>query len=388
MRILARDVLTGRTLAVELSGDSASVSPGGSLVHEDLYLSPGWVDLQVNGLAGYDVNGPGLQPQEVSQMARRLWAEGVTAFCPTVVTAAPEHIERCLRLVARACDTEPDARASVLGIHLEGPYLSPVEGTRGVHPAQHIHPPDWDEFNRWQEAAGGRIRLVTLAPEQPGSTRFIRRLVSMGVVVAIGHSHAGTRDLAAAADAGATLSTHLGNGIAATIRRHPNPIWDQLADDRLFASVIFDGFHLPPNVMRVFLRAKGVARTLLVSDAVALARMPPGVYDSPVGGQVELHANGCLNLLGTEYLAGSASLMKDGFENALKLAGCSLAEAVQLAAVNPLRVLPGALPAAHTLFRWEAEPQRLTVLATLSGGRALYLAPELPRYSSDYSTSG
>jgi N-acetylglucosamine-6-phosphate deacetylase len=383
MRIVAREVLTGQAMAVELSGDIVTLSPGGRVVHESLYLSPGWVDLQVNGLAGYDVNAPGLQPEDVSQMAHRLWAEGVVAFCPTVVTAAPEHIERCLHMVALACDTLPEVRASVPGIHLEGPYLSPVEGTRGVHPAQYIHPPDWDEFCRWQEVAGGRIRLVTLAPEQPGSIDFIRRLVSTGVVVAIGHSQAGTRDIAAAAEAGATLSTHLGNGIAATIRRHPNPIWDQLADDRLFASAIFDGFHLPANVMRVFIRAKGVGRMVLVSDAVALARMPPGVYDSPVGGKVELHANGCLNLLGTEYLAGSASLMKDGFENALRLAGCSLADAVQMAAVNPLRVLPGAPPEGYTLFRWEAEQQRLTVLATLRAGRALYLSPELHQYQSD-----
>ncbi len=383
IRVVVREALTDQVITVELSDDVVSVSPGGRIGHDSLYLSPGWVDLQVNGLAGYDVNAPGLQPEDVGQMARRLWAEGVVAFCPTVVTAAPAHIERCLRMVALACETEREVRASVPGIHLEGPYLSPVEGFRGVHPAQYIHPPDWDEFCRWQDAAGGRIRLVTLAPEQPGSVDFTRRLVSTGVVVAIGHSQASTRDIAAAVDAGATLSTHLGNGIAATIRRHPNPIWDQLADDRLFASAIFDGFHLPPSVMRVFVRAKGIARMLLVSDAVALARMPPGVYDSPVGGKVELNPDGRLNLLGTEYLAGSASLLRDGFENALRLAGCSLADAVQMVAVNPLRVLPAALAPSSTLFRWESQEQRLTVLGTLRAGRALYVSPELHNYHSD-----
>ena len=383
IRVVVREVLTRQAVTVSLNGEAVSTSSGGRIVHDSLYLSPGWVDLQVNGLAGYDVNSPRLQPEDVGQMARRLWAEGVAAFCPTVVTATPEHIERCLRMVALACEGEPEVRASVPGIHLEGPYLSPVEGFRGVHPAQHIHPPSWDEFSRWQDAAGGRIRLVTLAPEQPGSVDFIRRLVSTGVVVAIGHSQAGTRDIEAAIDAGATLSTHLGNGIAATIRRHPNPIWDQLADDRLFASAIFDGFHLPPSVMRVFIRAKGIARMLLVSDAVALARMPPGVYDSPVGGKVQLHPSGRLNLLGTEYLAGSASLMRDGFENALRLAGCSLADAVQMAAVNPRRVVPRELPASNTLFRWEPQEQRLTVLATLRAGRALYVSPELHNYHSD-----
>ena len=385
MRIVAQEAVTGEALAIELDGDKVRVSPGGSLKHGDLYLSAGWVDLQVNGLAGFDVNSPGLRPEDVSRMTRRLWAEGVAAFCPTVVTASAAHIERCLRMIALACQTEPETQASVLGIHLEGPYLSPAEGTRGVHPIEHIHAPDWDEFSRWQSAAGGQIRLVTLAPEQPGSANFIRRLVGSGVVVAIGHSQASTSDIAAAVDAGATLSTHLGNGIATNIRRHPNPIWDQLAEDRLYASLIFDGFHLPPNVMRVFVRAKGVGRAILVSDAVALARMPPGIYDSPVGGKVELHDNGRLNLFGTEYLAGSASLMKDGFENALRLAGCSIAEAVQMAAINPLRLLPSASVPASTLFRWEAEPQRLTVLATLRGERALYLSPELEHFQSEES---
>jgi N-acetylglucosamine-6-phosphate deacetylase len=132
--------------------------------------------------------------------------------------------------------------------------------------------------------------------------------------------------------------------------------------------------------MRVFVRAKGVARTLLVSDAVALARMPPGVYDTPVGGQVELRADGRLNLLGTEYLAGSASSIKDGFEIALRQAGCSLSEAVRMAAVNPLQVLRAAPLAAHTLFRWDTGQQQLTVLATLRAGRALYLSPDLHHF--------
>jgi N-acetylglucosamine-6-phosphate deacetylase len=383
MHIVVREVLTGQALDVELSGDGVRLSPSNSIPHDPLYLSPGWVDLQVNGFAGLDMNAPDVQPEHVTQMARRLWAEGVTSFCPTVVTASPAHIEQCLRTIAVAYDSAPDARDAILGIHLEGPYLSPVDGTRGVHPAEQMHPPDWDEFCRWQAAAQGLIRLVTLAPEQPGAIDFIRRLVAAGIVVAIGHTQASTNDIAAAAEAGASLSTHLGNGIAIKIRRHPNPIWDQLADDRLYASVIFDGFHLPASVMRVILRAKGLARTLLVSDAVALARMPAGVYDSPVGGRVELHASGRLSLIGSDILAGSASSLKDGFENALRLAGCSLAEAVQMVAVNPLIVLQAAAPAASTVFRWAAQQQQLTVLATLRSGRAVYVSPELQRYGQE-----
>lgn len=380
MHIVVHEVLTDQAVAVEFDGDRVGLSPASTVPNDSLYLSPGWLDIQVNGFAGFDMNAPGLQPEDVTQMARRLWAEGVTAFCPTVVTASGAHIERCLRMIATAYETSPDARAAILGIHLEGPYLSPATGTSGAHPAEHIHPPHWDEFCRWQAAAQGLIRIVTLAPEQPGAIDFIRRLTASGIAVAIGHSEASTHDLTAAADAGATLSTHLGNGIAVTIRRHPNPIWDQLADDRLYASVIFDGIHLPASVMRVIIRAKGIDRTLLVSDAVALARMPPGVYNTPVGGPVELHPSGRLNLLGTEYLAGSASSLKDGVENALRLAGCSLAEAIRMAAVNPLKVLRVAAPEANTLFRWEAANQQLTVLAVLRGGHALFVSPELQRY--------
>jgi len=381
MHMVVHEVMTGQTLAVDLSGDRAKMSPIGSVAPTSLYLSPGWVDLQVNGFAGFDMNAPALQPDDVGQMARRLWAEGVAAFCPTVITASAAHIERCLDTIATAYATDPEAQASLLGIHLEGPYISPADGTHGAHPVEHIHPPDWDEFCRWQSAAHGLIRLVTLAPEQPGAIDFIRRLVAAGVVVAIGHSEASTQEIAAAAAAGASLSTHLGNGIAATLRRHPNPIWDQLADERLYASVIFDGFHLPASVMRVILRAKGIDRTILVSDAVALARMAPGVYNSPVGGQVELHSSGRLNLYGTEYLAGSASSMKDGVENALRLAGCSVAEAIRMAALNPLRLLGVAAPEASTLFSWESDKQQLTVLAMLRGGRVLYRSPEVQRYA-------
>lgn len=377
MQTTVREVLSGETLVVHFDQTRAYLKPVGSIPHEHLYLSPGWVDIQVNGFAGYDMNSAQLRPEHVAGMVSRLGAEGVALVYPTVVTASAEHITACLRTIATACETLPEVRAAVPGIHLEGPYLSPADGTRGVHPARHIHAPDWDEFSRWQEVAGGRIRLVTLAPEQPGSVDFIKRLVRADVAVALGHTQASTAELAAAADAGARLSTHLGNGIALTIRRHPNPILDQLADDRLYASLIFDGFHLPPNTMRVFLRAKGVERSILTSDAVALARQPAGVYDSPVGGRVELHPTGRLTQYGTEYLAGSASSLKDGVENAVRLAGCTLAQAVQMVTVTPRRGVPASLPETATLFHWEAGQQTATILATLVAGRVVYRAVEL-----------
>jgi N-acetylglucosamine-6-phosphate deacetylase len=378
--MFVHDLSSTSTLRLEISGHQAVLTPAGSISPPPgLFLSPGWVDLQVNGFAGLDLNSPDLQPEHVGQMVRRFWAEGVAAVYPTIITAAPGRIDYCLRQVAAACEQDAAARAAIPGIHLEGPYLSPADGTRGVHPAEHIHPPDWDEFARWQEAAGGRIRIVTLAPEQPGSVPFIERLVRAGIVVAVGHSDATTAQLADAVAAGATLSTHLGNGIRLMLRRHPNPIWDQLADDRLCATAIFDGFHLPDSVMRVLLRAKGPDRLILVSDAVALARMPPGVYDTPVGGKVELHANGHLTQYASDYLAGSASSLRDAVETALRL-GCSPAEVARLVAHNPDRAVPHPRPQSHTLFRWDPAQPAFTVLATLVEGQAVYRAPELTHY--------
>ncbi len=380
MRIVAREVLSGQVTAVNFDHDNARSEPTDSIPHEHLCISPGWVDVQVNGFAGYDLNSAQLIPEHVAGLVHRLATEGIAAVFPTVITASSEHITACLRTIATACEIYPEVRAAVPGIHLEGPYLSPRDGTRGVHPVQHIHAPNWDEFCRWQEAAGGRIRLTTLAPEQPGSAPFIERLVRSGVTVAIGHSEANTTDLASAVDAGARLSTHLGNGIALTIRRHPNPIWDQLADDRLYASLIGDGFHLPPNTMRVFLRAKGVERCLLTSDAVALARQAPGVYDSPVGGRVELHPSGRLTQYGSEHLAGSASSLKDGVENAVRLAGCTLAQAIAMATVTPRRVSPTPLLDSTTIFQWAPDQHKATILATLVAGRVVYRAAELQTF--------
>ena len=271
--LIAQHVLTGHNFAIHPGNGSLGLLPTNLPATPGLYLSPGWVDLQVNGFAGHDINSPILTVEDVSALNARLWQEGVTAWCPTVITAPAGQIEHSLRIIDQVCRQNAQVNSGVAGIHLEGPYISAAEGTHGAHPPQHIHPPDWAEFEGWQSAAGGRIRIVTLAPEQPGSMEFIRRLVEAGVIPALGHTRASTALIQEAVAAGARLSTHLGNGIQTTLLRHPNPIWDQLAEDELSASLIFDGFHLPANVMKVFLRTKGIKRCLLVSDASALARL-------------------------------------------------------------------------------------------------------------------
>src|ERR1017187_6735405 len=188
-----------------------------------------------------------------------------------------------------------------------------------------VRPPDLDEFYRWQDAARGRIRIVTLSPEWPQAPRYIERITAEGVVASIGHTKAGAAQIADAVAAGATLSTHLGNGAHQLLRRHPNYIWEQLAEDRLMAGFIVDGIHLGAAFLKSAIRAKTVERSLLVTDAATPAGAVPGRYY--LGGQpVDLTDEGRGVLAGTDRLAGSALHMHRGVENLMRLAGLSLAD--------------------------------------------------------------
>ena len=243
--------------------------------------------------------------------------------------------------------------------HLEGPYLSGEDGPRGAHPKEHIHDPDWDEFRRWQDAAGGRIRMVTVAPERPGALAFIENLTAAGVVVAIGHTAASGAQIRDAVTAGARTSTHLGNGCHATLPRHDNYVWEQLAHDGLWMSVIADGHHLPPAVVRCFVRAKGVARTLLTSDAGSLAGMPPGRYRE-WGTDLEVLPSGKIVVAGTPFLAGSGHFTDVCVGNVIATAGVSLRDAVEMATTRPRELLGLPVhsvevgqPADLVVFEWE-----------------------------------
>jgi N-acetylglucosamine-6-phosphate deacetylase len=194
------------------------------------------------------------------------------------------------------------------------------------------------EFDRWQQASGGLVKLVTLSPHFDEAPSYIAALRSRGVLISIGHTHASPEQIHAAVDAGATLSTHLGNGVADSLPRHPNLLWTQLAEDRLTATFIGDGHHLPSDTLKVMLRAKGLDRSILVSDVVALGGMPPGLYKTPVGGLVELTPDGRLSLPGTRLLAGSVVSLKDAVAR-LATTELSLSESLRLATQNPAHVL-------------------------------------------------
>lgn len=305
---------------------------------EEYWVAPGLIDIQINGYAGHDFCSGETTVDDVVGVAEKITEAGVTAFCPTVTTNSYTAMEVSLRSIATACDKSDIARWRILPIHMEGPYISPVDGPRGAHPLEHVRKPDWDEFTRLQGAAGGRIGLVTLAPELPDALDFIARARKAGVVVAIGH-HAATREqISAAVAAGAVLSTHLGNGSHNQMHRHHNYIWEQLANDALMASIIVDGHHLPPAVVKSFYRVKGPNRLILISDAISAAGLPPGQYQL-MGLDIEMKEDGSVRLAGTPYLAGSTVKLCDTLHYVIDFAGASLGEAITMAATNPARLL-------------------------------------------------
>lgn len=300
------------------------------------WLLPGLIDLQVNGYGGYDVNGEGVTPEAIGEITSILGRAGVMTWVPTVITASEEGISASLRAV-REARMDPDVARAIPYVHVEGPFLSPEDGPRGAHDLAHIRPIDAGEVLRWNAITP--IGYVTVSPHWPDSAAHIARIVAAGIRVAVGHTHATSAQITAAVDAGATLSTHLGNGIFAELPRHPNPIWTQLADDRLTAGFIGDGHHLSAEVLTAMIRAKGVSRAFLVSDSAALAGSAPGLYDTPVGGQVELTQDGRLCLPGTNLLAGSAVNLAEVVHFVVGHTPFGMREVAQLASMNPARIL-------------------------------------------------
>ena len=385
-------ILTGRSAedgrAVRLTvrdGRIASIERD-DVATGDVWVSAGWTDSQINGYGGHDPNAAGADGAVVSAMVRALWPEGVTGSCVTICTESAPRMLEGIRSVAEACERDPLAAASIVGIHVEGPHLAREDGPRGAHPLRHIRPPDIDEYRRWQDAAGGRIRIVTVAPEYDEVIPYIRAVVADGVLVSIGHTAASGDQIRAAVDAGARWSTHLGNGAHAFIRRHPNYIWDQLAEDRLSAGFIFDGHHLPPAVMRTVVRAKGVERSVLVSDALAIAGLPAGEYELFDGTPVLLLPTGRLELKGTPYLAGAATALPACVANAIRHAGVTLADAVRMVTANPSRLLGlttvdgreslrEGVAANLTMFRRSEATGDVEIVRTVLGGSVVYQAP-------------
>ncbi|MFT0139024.1 N-acetylglucosamine-6-phosphate deacetylase, partial [Alcanivoracaceae bacterium MT1] len=234
------------------------------------FIAPGFVDLQVNGFKGVDFNNLTLSETDIEKAVCFLLEEGVTSFYPTVITNSYENITKLVQIIYEAVKKNEVIRQAIPGIHLEGPFLSPENGPRGAHSIHAIQPPNWNFFKQLNDTVNGFIKIITLSPEWKEAADFINKGVNSGVLVSIGHTNATSEQIRKAVQAGAKLSTHLGNGAHVLLPRHPNYLWDQLAEDSLAATVIADGFHLPPSVLKVFEKVKG-DNMIVISDSVALA---------------------------------------------------------------------------------------------------------------------
>ena len=348
-----------------------------------LIVAPSLMDIHLNGWAGVHFGNPDLTSDQVRQLAEHQFAIGVTQFLPTVNTDSAERTAAALSRLRQVAE-EPDLAPAIAGFHMEGPYLSADDGPRGAHPQEHCRDPDWDEFRRLQDAAGGKIRLLTLAPERAGAVSFIEKAVDSGVRIAIGHTAATRAQIRAAVDAGATLATHLGNGAHDQLQRHHNYIYDLLGDDRLSATLIVDGHHLPPNLVKIFCRVKGTDRTILISDAVQYAGLPPGVYDAGYR-QFQVRDDGFIGVVGEPRLAGSGLHLARGVENLVRFTDWPLADALRCASQVPAsylgldhrlgRLEPGA-EASMVLLSWDSQTQHLTVAETVLAGRTVFSKAE------------
>ena len=383
--LIGRLVSTGEVTRVETEGSVIrAVDDILRPPPTDIFLAPGFIDLQVNGFAGVDYNDPQTSCERIAASIRTLFTTGVTKFFPTIITGSQERMVGAVRNLTKSLleldgNKQPESHAFA-GFHIEGPHLSPEDGPRGAHPLEHIRPPDTGEFHRWQEAADGMVKLVTISPEWPEMPAYVSEIVRHGVVASIGHTKASPEQIQACVDAGARMSTHIGNAAHATLHKTQNYIWDQLANDRLTASFVVDGIHLPAHFIRASMRAKGLENCVLVTDAVAPAMCQPGPYKL---GQVEveLKENGSVVLRGGGRLAGSALRMDTAIGNTVRLAGVTLRDALSMSTQNAARAgrvagrLRGVLPgekADLVAFTWDAENFILRVKQTIVAGRSVY----------------
>lgn len=334
-------LVQGQPVAVQIAGRHIEAVIEEENQADNLpYIAPGFVDMQVNGYGGFDLQSASLTSQDVAGLTRRLWAEGVTSYCPTITTHSHEHMAKALSTIAQTKVDFPLEGQSIAGIHMEGPFVSQEDGPRGAHPREYTRLPDYAEYRELQTAAHGLIRIVTLAPELPGAPDLIRQIAHEGVVAAIGHCNADQADIKAAVDAGARLSTHLGNGSHQMLHRHRNYIWEQLAADDLSASLITDTHHLPAAVVISMLRAKGLKRVVIISDSAFPGGLAPGLYENTyAGGFIELRPDGYLGIPGTGNLAGSASSIRQCLAGAATMTGLPLADLLPLVTEHPAQLL-------------------------------------------------
>jgi N-acetylglucosamine-6-phosphate deacetylase len=314
----------------ELPGNCRAMDFGNGI------LAPGFIDIHIHGGAGHDVMeaGAGALPP----LEKFLAGHGVSSYFPTTVTAPLEATLAALERLADAIETadrngqSDEARARPLGIHLEGPFISHVR--RGVHPQENLVTPSLTAFERFWQAARGRIRVMTIAPELPGAMEVIAEAARRGVCVSLGHSDADLNAGRAAVGAGARHATHTFNAMRPLDHREPGILGEVLSDEHLSADIIADGVHVDPAVVDLFIKAKGPEGAVLITDATAATGMPEGRYR--LGSlEVEVKDGKCM---ASGKLAGSVLTMDRAVRNVMEFARWDLQKALRLATLNPARV--------------------------------------------------
>lgn len=306
---------------------------------KNVYIGPGLIDNQVNGYKGvsFSLGDANFNKTDVIRVTKGLWKVGVTTYLPTLRTNSQKNLIKNLKILANA-KNDPATLGSIAGFHLEGPYISPLDGFRGAHALEYVRKPNWQEFMELYESSGENILEMTVAPEVEGAMKFINQCTKKNIIVGLGHHNATSEEVTEAVNMGARIATHLGNAMPNKIDRHKNPLWPQLSDDRLMVSIIGDGFHLSPEEIRVFYKAKGSLRTIITSDVTRYAGMPPGKYQNSEGDTILLTTDGAVMYLARNSLSGSASPVTKGVANVMKVTGCSMAEAFQMGATNAAKL--------------------------------------------------
>lgn len=298
---------------------------------------PGFVDLQVNGYKGVDFSSSELTRERFVFACQELIKNGTVLFLPTIISSSEEVYQHNLKLISDVLD-ETDLKNHIPGIHLEGPFISDENGARGAHNSRWIQKPDIDFLDQLIEWSGGKVKLLTIAAEPEGSEELCKHAADFGLRVSLGHQMASEFDLQRLAGSGASMLTHLGNGIPQKIDRHKNPIWAGLANDDLSAMIITDGHHIPASLIKTVIRAKGVSNTIVVSDASPIAGLPPGTY-STLGNNVILEESGRLYNPETGYLVGSSSTMIDCMNYLASLDFVRESDLLEMGFYNPIRQL-------------------------------------------------
>ena len=302
-------------------------------------LTKGYFDLQVNGYAGVDFNGPNVDADSLHRACERLEADGVAGVLVAIITAPLNVMIDRLSTIARLRESDTLVQKIIAGFHIEGPFLNDAPGYAGAHPAAAMMNADTDAMGRLLEAAGGMTRLVTLAPERDSGGSMTKMLRSQGITVSAGHTNATLDELRCAIDGGLTMFTHLGNGCPVEMHRHDNIVQRVLSlREKLTIMFIADGAHVPFVALKNYLTLTGIERTVVVTDAMTAAAMPPGRY--PLGGmEVEVGQDRVARMPGSRNLAGSAITMPQTMVNLVEELGLSRDQAMTLVSGNPRKAI-------------------------------------------------